>query len=158
MPKVKISFILFQVAIPFYEGHVSTNCYLTEKGLFVNFDRLSQSLFMKGMFQQELKLLKEVLPPGSDCFWSQSLFMKGMFQQGIVLKTRRNYWKNVEVAIPFYEGHVSTIFRPNWSWIWKDILESQSLFKKGMFQPGSFEVGGYVSQGQWMNKSQSLFM
>ncbi len=61
---------------------------------------------------------------------SQSLFMKGMFQQRESSKIA--IWIFC-VAIPFYEGHVSTKSLDDETG--KDVAKmSQSLFMKGMFQ------------------------
>ena len=66
---------LVVVAIPFYEGHVST---LKITKIRYGYAYMSQSLFMKGMFQlsenfQQIGFRIKVE--------SQSLFMKGMFQR-----------------------------------------------------------------------------
>ena len=61
---------------------------------------------MKGMFQHGISGLSAGTFAESSSV-SQSLFMKGMFQPGEMRKKLDLSYRHY-VAIPFYEGHVST--------------------------------------------------
>ena len=127
--KSSIEKTVILVAIPFYEGHVSTLLYKFWDLLFGKPSTCRNPFLCRACFNQGYNPVGRQTKNKKG---SQSLFMKGMFQHGKRYKYSHSY-EYKYCRNPFLWRHVSTKRKEVYVWIVERAL-SQSLFKKGMFQ------------------------